>query len=49
VGLTFHMGIEEDILGYYCSNSPNKSRKWYSATPIPSYWGSCIRGLLEML
>jgi hypothetical protein len=29
---TFHMGIGGDILGYYCSNSPNKSRKWYLAT-----------------
>jgi hypothetical protein len=46
---TFHMGIGTDILGYCCSNSPNKSRKWYWATPIPSYWWSCIGGLLKML
>ena len=39
VGPTFHMDIGRDILGYYCSISPNKSRKWHWATPIPSYWG----------
>jgi hypothetical protein len=49
MGPTFHTSIGGDILGYYCSISPNKSRKWYWATPIPSYWRSCIRGLLEML
>jgi hypothetical protein len=37
---TFHMVIVGDILGYCCNNSPNKSRKWYWATPIPSYWGT---------
>jgi hypothetical protein len=46
---TFHMSIGEDILGYCSSISPNKSRKWYWATPIPSYWRSCIGELLEML
>jgi hypothetical protein len=29
---TFYMDTEGDILGYCCSISPNKSRKWYWAT-----------------
>jgi len=49
MGPTFHMGIGGDILGYCCSNFLNKSRKWYWATLIPSYWGSCIGGLLRCL
>ena len=41
--------LEEIYWGTDATSPTINLEKWYWTTPIPSYWGSCIEGLLEML
>jgi hypothetical protein len=41
--------IGDEILGNCKNISPNNPKSKYWATPILSYWGSFIGGLVEML